>query len=122
MLADKVDALIEQDDASNKKEVDQTVDEITALFLNVDWLPNAFRKTLEGKAYLPKNKLNWNLLKRNAGFMGNGKFRQHFFNNKETRDLLINFLSEKVNYSTASLLRKKNRRYNSLTSIVRAYL
>ena len=117
-LADKVDTLIEHVDISNEKKVDQTVDEITAIFLNVDWLPNAFRKTLEGKAYLPKNKLNWNLLKRNTGFMGNGKFRQHFFNNKDTTDLLMNFLSEKVNYSTASLLRKKNRRYNSLSSII----
>ncbi|MFK5949055.1 MAG: NAD(P)/FAD-dependent oxidoreductase [Methylococcales bacterium] len=108
-LAEKVDTLIEQVDVNNEAEVEKTVSEITALFTQLEWLPLAFRETLEGKAYLPKNKLSWKLLKRNAGFMGNGKFRQHFFNNKETIDLLINFMSEKINYSTASLVRKHRR-------------
>ncbi len=107
ILADKVDTLIERVDVKNKLAVDQAVAEITDLFLAIEWLPNAFRETLKGKAYLPKNKLSWKLLKHHSGFMGKGEFRQHFFNNNETIDLLLSFLSEKINYSTVSIVRKK---------------
>jgi tetracycline 7-halogenase / FADH2 O2-dependent halogenase len=117
MLAEKVDTLIEQVDPDNEQAVEQTAAEITALFLAIEWLPNAFRETLQGKTYLPKNKLNWKLLKRHGGFMGRGKFRQHFFNNKETIDLLINFLGEKINYSRSSLVRQKGR-HKSYTSFL----
>jgi len=107
ILADKIDTLVEQLDVNNVAGVELAVTEITRLFLQLEWLPDAFSETLKGKAYLPKNKLNWKLLRRSDGFMGKGKFRQHFFNNKETIDLLINFMGEKINYSTLSLVRKK---------------
>ena len=114
-LADKIDHLVEQVDVNNEQAVDQVVAEITALFLTLDWLPDAFRETLKGKAYLPKHKISWKLLRQNSGFMGNGNFRQHFFNNNETIDLLLNFLSEKITYSTAPVLRKKAGHKNYLS-------
>ena len=107
ILADKINTLIEAVVPENDHDVDKVVAEITHLFLNINWLPNAFRETLKGKTYLPKNKLRLSLLQRKSGFMGQGKFREHFFNNAGTLDLLTTFLTEKLKYSTTSILKKK---------------
>jgi FADH2 O2-dependent halogenase len=112
-LADKVDRLIEQVDVTNESAVDNAVTEITTLFMRLDWLPDAFRETLNGKHYLPKNKLRWKLLHRHTGFMGHGEFREHFFSNALTMELLISFLHEKADYSTNSVLRKSQCDNNS---------
>ena len=98
-----------QFDVTDEEAVDQTVTKITILLLEIEWLPNVFRETLQGKSYLPKNKLSWKLLKRQSGFMGKGQYRQHFFNNKESIDLLIQFFSEKINYSTLFITKNKRR-------------
>jgi len=111
-LAEQIDTLIEQLDIKNEQAVDEAVAEIRGLFLALDWLPQAFRETLKGKPYLPKNKLSWKLLKRQTGFMGRGAFRQHFFSNKETLGLVKDFLTEKIKYSTLSLVRKKMQQKN----------
>ena len=106
-LADKIDTLIEQVEPTNELAVDKTVTEITTLLLDLDWLPKAFRETLNGKTFLPENKLHLNLLQRDKGFMGHGAFRKHFFNNAATLELLKTFLGEKLNYSTSAVLRNK---------------
>ncbi len=107
MLAKKIDALMDMVDPSDEKAVDDTSAQIKALLLDIEWLPHAFRETLSGKRYLPKHKLKWHLLKRKTGFIGNGTFKKHFFNNATTRDLMLTFLMEKINYSKSSILRKK---------------
>ncbi|MEE9337732.1 MAG: NAD(P)/FAD-dependent oxidoreductase [Methylococcaceae bacterium] len=114
-LAEQIDTLIEQLDVKNEQAVDYVVAEINNLFLALDWLPQAFRETLKGKPYLPKNKLRWQLLKWQAGFMGSGEFRKHFFNNKERLGLVKDFLTEKIKYATISLVRKKMQQKNYLS-------
>ncbi|NOQ81085.1 MAG: hypothetical protein GQ548_00995 [Methylophaga sp.] len=106
VLADNIDSLIELVDMNNENDIDAVATQIKALLLNIDWLPKAFRDSLNGKNYLPKNKLRWKLLNRDSGFMGKGLFRQHFFPNVTTIDLLASFLNEKLNYSTTSILKK----------------
>ncbi len=106
-LAEKVDTLIEDVDINDNLAVEQVVVEITHLFLELSWLPTAFTRVLQGLRYLPKDKLSWRLLKPNHGFMGKGKYRQHFFNDKVFADLLIKFTNEKIKYSSIFITNNK---------------
>ncbi|MCB0182765.1 MAG: tryptophan 7-halogenase, partial [Caldilineaceae bacterium] len=98
-LQEHIDALIDQVDPMNEADVDSTVAQIKALFRNFPWLSSAFQDLLDGKNYLPDNKLRLNLLARTSGFMGNGAYRAHFFGDKSLVELIPKALADQARYS-----------------------
>ncbi|MCA9947885.1 MAG: hypothetical protein KC449_30595, partial [Anaerolineales bacterium] len=60
-VANKVDSLIEQVDPGDETAVNQTVAEINQIFRNLTWIADPFVALLDGKTYLPKNKIRLSL-------------------------------------------------------------
>jgi len=110
-LADRIDTLIEAVDPCDEAAVDRTVTEIRALYAATPWLPWAFQQVLAGKNHLPANKLRLSLLRQEAGFMGSGAFRQHFFGTATMREVAGFFMSENLKYSTSALSLQKRMGY-----------
>lgn len=107
-LANEIDQLIEQVNPQDEVAVGAVVVDIKKLFATIDWLPRPFAEVLNGKTYLPKNKLRLSLLKRNSGFMGQGEFRRHFFGESPSVSALVKlFVREKMKYSASTLMLKK---------------
>lgn len=107
-LAAQVDTLIEAVDLRDEAAVERAVSQIKALFTSLDWLPIPFAALLDGKTYLPKNKLRLGLLHHDGGFMGQGEFRRHFFGEAPSVSELVRvFLREKIKYSTLRLNRQR---------------
>ena len=102
-FADRIDTIMEATDPTNEAQVDQAVAEMRAIFHSYPWMPKAFLATLDGKTYLPKNKLRLSLLVRDEGFMGKGAYRDHFFGDHTMAELVKVFVAEKVRYSTPVL-------------------
>ena len=73
--------------------------EIRTLFGSFKWLSSAFRDLLDGKNHLPNNKLRVNLLNQTDGFFGDGVYRQHFFGDATTVDLVRKAIGEQARYS-----------------------
>ena len=95
-LAQRVERVIEAGNLTDEEKASQ----VKALLSQTSWLPQAYKDVLEGKTYLPRHKLRAGLLQRDAGFMGFGAYRQHFFAKTGVLDLLSNLrISEKVRYS-----------------------
>lgn len=86
-------------DPANAAHVDRTVAEIKALFATFPWMPSAFRDLLNGKRFLPDNKLRPNLLNPGTGFMGSGAYREHFFGDKALPELLRKAIADQLRYS-----------------------
>ena len=108
VVAALVDALIEAVDPYDETAVDKTVVAIKRIFMGLDWLPQPFIALLDGKTYLPKNKIRLSLLKRDSGFMGKGAYREHFFGGMTMADILRYGVSEKVRFA-APVLSLKHR-------------
>ncbi len=102
-FADRIDTIMEATDPTDEAQVDRAVAEMRAIFHSYPWVPQAFLATLDGKTYLPKNKLRLSLLKRDEGFMGKGAYRQHFFGDHTVAELVKVFVEEKVRYSVPVL-------------------
>lgn len=102
-IQEQIDALIDKVDPDDEADVDRTVAAIKALFASFPWLPSAFRDLLDGKRYLPDNKLRPNLLNPGTGFMGSGDYRTHFFGDKALGELLGKAIADQVRYSTLGL-------------------
>jgi FADH2 O2-dependent halogenase len=102
-VADKVDTLIEQVDPHDETAVDHTVHEINQIFRNLSWIADPFVALLDGKTYLPKNKIRLSLLKPGEGFMRSGAYRAHFFGDLTMWDLLLYGVKEKVRYARPTL-------------------
>lgn len=105
-LAQWIDALIEAVDPHDEAAVDLTVAQIRAIFAEIDWLPLPFQAILDGKTYLPKNKIRPDLFGR-QGFLRHGEYRQHFFGNASMFDVIQAFLHEKVMYTALTLNARK---------------
>lgn len=106
-LQEQVDALIDQVDPNNEADVDRTVAQIRALYDSFKWLPSTFHDLLNGKNHLPNNKLRVNLLNQTDGFFGDGVYRQHFFGDASTMELVMKALREQAQYSTFSLNQRR---------------
>ena len=102
-LADRIDAIMEATDPQDEAQVDQAVAEMRGIFHSYPWVPKAFLATMDGKTHLPKNKLSLSLLKRDAGFMGTGAYRAHFFGDHSAAELVRVFVGEKLRYSVPAL-------------------
>lgn len=115
-VAAQVDALLEAVDPHDATAVDATVAAIRAIYAQLDWMPEPFRALLRGKTYLPKNKLRLNLLQPGEGFMGSGRYREHFFGSMSLLDLLRQGAAEKVHYAAPWLSLKHRLAYRSKVS------
>ena len=98
-VANQVDALIEQVDPEDETAVTATVHKINQIFRSLSWIADPFVALLDGKTYLPKNKIRLSLLKPGEGFMGQGAYKDHFFGDLTLRDLLIYGAKEKLRYA-----------------------
>ena len=103
VLAKEVEGLLEADDLSDE----EIAARVSALLTQTSWLPQAFRDVLDGKTYLPRRKLRAGLLRRNAGFMGVGAYRRHFFAETSLVDMVKTFVSEKVRYSRVKITKSR---------------
>lgn len=99
----QIDGLIDKVNPADEAEVDRTVAAIKALFASFPWLSSAFRDLLNGKRYLPDNKLRLNLLTSDTGFMGSGVYREHFFGDKTLSELLRKAIADQFRYSTLGI-------------------
>lgn len=106
-LQEQVDALIDQVNPDDESDVDRTVAQIRTLYDGFKWLPSAFRDLLRGKNHLPNNKLRVNLLNQTDGFFGDGEYRQHFFGDASTLELIGKALREQARYSSFALNQRR---------------
>ncbi|MGR8931921.1 MAG: hypothetical protein ACU836_14910, partial [Gammaproteobacteria bacterium] len=91
----------------DEADVRRTVTEIRRLYAAYPWMPSAFRDLLDGKTYLPNNKLRVNLFNRADGFLGDGVYRSHFFGERNLVDLMLEAIKEQTRYSEFALNRRK---------------
>lgn len=110
-LADRVDDIVERTDTHNDEEVHRAVAEIRALYAAVPWMPQAFRAVLDGKNSLPARKLRLGLFRRDAGFLGAGAFREHFFGSRSMADVSAFFLRDAAKYSAPAIQLQKRLGY-----------
>lgn len=107
-LAEQIDTLIEAVDPHDQAAVDHVVAAIRARYAATPWMPWAFQQLLAGKNHLPANKLRLSLLQQNnAGFMGEGAFRRHFFGEASMSEVAQFFVGESVRYSSVALTLEK---------------
>ena len=109
-LQQQIDALIDHVNPDDEADVDRTVAEIRALFDGFPWLSSAFRDLLNGKNHLPNNKLRVNLLNQTDGFFGDGIYRQHFFGDASTVELVKKAVQEQARYSVMALRQQRRTR------------
>ncbi len=114
-LQEKIDTLIEQVNPDDECEIDRAAAEIRALYASFPWMPSAFRDLLYGKNHLPSNKLRVNLFNRADGFLGDGSYREHFFQgNKSINSLILKAVGEQARYCVPAL--KWQRRHDARLS------
>ncbi len=106
-LQEHVDALIDQVDPANEADVESTVAQIHLLFGSFKWMSSAIRDLLSGKNHLPNNKLRVNLFNKSDGFFGDGSYREHFFGDAKSVDLIFKALQEQARYSVIALSAKR---------------
>jgi FADH2 O2-dependent halogenase len=102
-LQEEIDGLIEEVNPEDEADVERTVKEMRRIFDSFRWLPSAFRDLLNGKNHLPNNKLRANLLNQTDGFFGDGAYRQHFFGDATTLELIGKAIAEQARYSRPAL-------------------
>jgi len=108
-IQEKIDRLINQVDAENEADVEQTVTQINALFDEFPWMPTTIRALLRGENHLPDNKLRLNLLNRKVGFMGSGIYREHMFGDESMLRLLILAAKDEQKYSVRGIKKQRKR-------------
>lgn len=106
-IQEQIDALIDQVGPDDEADVDCTVAQIKALFACFPWMPSTFQDLLNGKTFLPDNKLRFNLLNPDTGFMGSGVYRQHFFGDHSLAALTGKALADIYRYSPMGLTRRR---------------
>ncbi len=110
VLQEQIDALIDAVNPDDEADVDRTVAQIKEIFGSFKWLSSAFRDLLDGKNHLPNNKLRVNLLNQTDGFLGDGIYREHFFGDASTAELIGKAMREQARYSVVALNRQRRSR------------
>lgn len=110
-IAAKIDALMAAVNPDDETDVAQKSAEMTAIFEAVDWLPRPFQELLDGKTYLPKNKIRLSLLKPGAGFMGHGRYRQHFFGEMSLLQFIAYGAREMIHFQPRLIARRHRRSF-----------
>ena len=112
-VANQVDQIMESVNPEDETAVTAAVAEINQIFRSLDWIADPFVALLDGKTYLPKNKIRLSLLKPGEGFMGKGTYKEHFFGDLTLRDLLVYGAKEKVRYARPFLNRQHKKMYET---------
>lgn len=110
-VADRVDQIMASVDPADGAEVDAAVAEIKAIFRGLSWIADPFLALLDGKTYLPKNKLRLSLLKPGEGFMRSGAYKKHFFDDLTWVDLFRYGIVEKLRYARPYLAWQHKQRF-----------
>ncbi|MCA9988836.1 MAG: NAD(P)/FAD-dependent oxidoreductase [Anaerolineales bacterium] len=110
-VAAQVDGLIEAVDPTDDAAVTATVAEINRIFRDLDWIADPFVALLDGKTFLPRNKIRLSLLKPGEGFMRSGAYKAHFFGELKMRDLLAYAVSEQLRFARPVLSYQHRRHY-----------
>lgn len=110
-VAARVDGIMEGVDVAVERDVDAAVAEITQIFRSLDWIADPFLALLDGKTYLPKNKIRLSLLKPGEGFMRSGAYREHFFGKLTMADILRYGVAERVRFARPFLQWQHKRQY-----------
>lgn len=112
-IATRIDAIFDAVEPHDERSVDTAVAQANTIFRSIDWIPDPFIALLDGKTYLPKNKLRLSLLKPEEGFMGRGAYRAHFFGDMTLRDLMRYGVREKVRYAKPVLAFRHRQAFSS---------
>ncbi len=108
-LAQRLYTLLDKAVLANPTAVGQVSQQMTETLRQVPWMPEAFRAVLDGKNHLPTNKLSPNLLRPKQGFLGEGSYRTHFFDDKSLPSLARFWVREKAKYSRPALQLKRTQ-------------
>jgi FADH2 O2-dependent halogenase len=111
VVTGRVDRIIESVNPADETAVTAAVAEINQIFRSLDWIADPFIALLDGKTYLPKNKIRLSLLKPGEGFMGKGAYKEHFFGDLTLRDLLVYGAKEKIKFARSYLTRQHKKLY-----------
>ncbi|MEM7799078.1 MAG: tryptophan 7-halogenase, partial [Chloroflexota bacterium] len=84
--------------------IENTVSKIDQLYAEIYWMPKPFVDILNGAASLPRRKVRTDLFKQEAGFLGAGRYRQHFFGSQSLLGLVKLYLTEKWRYGRIRLI------------------
>ena len=112
-VASRVDRIIEAVDPEDETAVTAAVSEINQIFRGLSWIADPFVALLDGKTYLPKNKLRLSLLKPGEGFMRSGAYKAHFFGNLTMLDLLKYGVQERLKFARAMLARQHQKQFQA---------
>ncbi len=118
-VATQVDGIMEALDLANDDAVVAAAAEMQALLRSVEWMPKPFLAVLDGKNHLPENKLRPGLLTPNAGFLGHGAYREHFFGSRSTANVIQAFVSEKLRYSERAIRRRQSQTRPPMARVVK---
>lgn len=113
-VADRVDRIMEAfavTSSATVEPVETAVTQINQIFRSLDWIADPFMALLDGKTYLPKNKIRLSLLKPGEGFMGKGAYKEHFFGDLTLHDLLVYGAKEKIRFARSYLTRHHKKLY-----------
>lgn len=116
-VADRVDAVIEGVDSADNAAVSAAVAEINRIFRSLPWIADPFVALLDGKTYLPRNKLRLSLLRPQEGFMGQGAYREHFFGDLSLGDLLRYGIKEKLLFARPVLAWQHRRQFRQRRAV-----
>ena len=110
-VADRVDRIIEAVNPEADTAVTAAVAEINQIFRGLSWIADPFVALLDGKTYLPKNKIRLSLLKPGEGFMRSGAYKAHFFGDLNMIDLLQYGAKEKLKFARPYLAWQHKKLY-----------
>ncbi len=110
-VTDRVNRIIEAVDPGDETAVTAAVSEINHIFRGLSWIADPFVALLDGKTYLPKNKLRLSLLKPGEGFMRSGAYKAHFFGNLTMLDLLQYGAKERLKFARTMLARQHKKQF-----------
>lgn len=112
-VTDRVNRIIEAVDPGDETAVTAAVAEINHIFRGLSWIADPFVALLDGKTYLPKNKLRLSLLKPGEGFMRSGAYKAHFFGNLTMLDLLQYGVAERFKFARTTLARQHKKQFQA---------
>lgn len=115
-VADRVDRIIEAVNPGDDTAVTTAVTEINQIFRGLSWIADPFVALLDGKTYLPKNKIRLSLLKPGEGFMRSGAYKAHFFGDLTMIDLLQYGAKEKLKFARPYLAWRHKKLYQQRAS------
>lgn len=107
-LSQQIYDCLDSVDFDNSDDVSRVEQQIKTQLNQISWMPSAFKAVLDGKNHLPTNKLHPRLLRPKQGFLGDGRYRSHFFDNKSISSLAGFFFREKAKYATPVVQLKRS--------------